>query len=70
MIEEFLDGEEVSFFALVDGEAAVPLVRLLGCRGQRQAHAAGNPACAAAVSRMRCCCPALPAVLCAVAVLA
>ncbi|GIM11906.1 hypothetical protein Vretimale_15361, partial [Volvox reticuliferus] len=26
VIEEFLDGEEVSFFALVDGEAAVPLV--------------------------------------------
>ncbi|EFJ51688.1 hypothetical protein VOLCADRAFT_79479 [Volvox carteri f. nagariensis] len=26
VIEEFLDGEEVSFFALVDGEAAIPLV--------------------------------------------
>ncbi len=25
MVEEFLDGEEASFFALVDGEAAVPL---------------------------------------------
>lgn len=26
MIEEFLTGEEASFFALVDGENAVPLV--------------------------------------------
>ncbi|GFR51157.1 hypothetical protein Agub_g13513, partial [Astrephomene gubernaculifera] len=26
VVEEFLDGEEVSFFALVDGEEAVPLV--------------------------------------------
>ena len=34
MIEEFLDGEEVSFFALVDGEAAVPLVGA-GLRGRR-----------------------------------
>src|SRR3546814_11004069 len=25
VIEEFLDGEEVSFFALVDGETALPL---------------------------------------------
>ena len=25
MIEEFLDGEEASFFALVDGETALPL---------------------------------------------
>ena len=25
MIEEFLDGEEASFFALVDGEHALPL---------------------------------------------
>lgn len=26
MIEEFLDGEEASFFALVDGEKVVPLI--------------------------------------------
>jgi phosphoribosylamine--glycine ligase len=26
VIEEFLDGEEASFFALVDGEAAIPLI--------------------------------------------
>ena len=25
VVEEFLDGEEASFFALIDGEAAVPL---------------------------------------------
>lgn len=26
MIEEFLEGEEASFFALVDGEQVVPLI--------------------------------------------
>jgi phosphoribosylamine--glycine ligase len=25
VVEEFLDGEEASFFALIDGESAVPL---------------------------------------------
>ncbi len=26
MIEEFLEGEEASFFAMVDGEKVVPLI--------------------------------------------
>jgi hypothetical protein len=32
VVEEFLDGEEASFFALIDGEAAVPLASAQVCR--------------------------------------
>ena len=41
MIEEFLDGEEASFFALVDGEKVVPLIAAQVCAGLVQDDGTG-----------------------------
>ena len=47
VVEEFLDGEEASFFAFIDGERCVPLV---GAQVSWLVWARGKAACKTAIA--------------------
>ena len=54
VIEEFLDGEEASFFALCDGETAIPLAVGAGPQARRSTATRGpTPAAWAPIRRRR-----------------
>ena len=54
VVEEFLDGEEASFFALCDGENAIPLAVGAGPQARRRRrHRARTPAAWAPIRRRR-----------------